>query len=64
MKSAKVTVPETEFRIWCELCCIRIAPNEERTSDNGKVYHARCYSKVVAALSDEKRSGLRSGTTG
>ncbi len=59
MKSAKATVPEAEFKIWCEKCCIRIAPNEERSVKNGKVYHARCYSRVVPAVSDEKKTSAR-----
>ncbi len=32
--------------MWCEACCIRIAPNEERTAIHGKTYHPRCYAKL------------------
>jgi hypothetical protein len=43
MKAAK----EPEFKIWCEQCYIRIAPNEERVMNTGKIYHTQCYSKLV-----------------
>ena len=50
MKAKKVvTVPTAEFRVWCEGCCIRIAPHEERTAADGKFYHPRCFSKLPAA---------------
>jgi hypothetical protein len=52
MKAAK----EPEFRIWCEQCYIRIAPNEERITNSGKIYHAQCYSKLVATGSVEKKT--------
>ena len=45
---AKVEKVVAEFRIWCERCCIRLAPNEERTVMQGKIYHPNCYSKVDA----------------
>jgi hypothetical protein len=45
---AKVEKVVAEFRIWCERCCIRLAPNEERTVIQGKTYHTNCYSKVSA----------------
>jgi hypothetical protein len=46
MKAKKVEVPTIEFRVWCEDCCIRIAPHEERTTADGKIYHPRCYSRL------------------
>lgn len=46
MKTAKVEIPVIEFKIWCEQCCIRIAPNEERTVIGSKIYHPQCYSKL------------------
>jgi hypothetical protein len=42
----KVEVASAELRVWCESCCIRIAPNEERTIVHGKTYHSHCYSKL------------------
>jgi len=60
MKAAKLVVSETEFRIWCERCCIRIAPNEERIMNSGKIYHTQCHSKLVATVSDPKKA-TRSG---
>ena len=47
---------EPEFKIWCEQCSIRIAPNEERVMNSGKIYHAQCYSKLVAAASNQKKT--------
>ena len=51
MKKAapKVEVKVAEFRVWCESCCIRIAPNEEQTAVRGKTYHLNCFSKLPAA---------------
>ena len=40
-------VKEPEFKIWCEQCYIRIAPNEERVMNHDKIYHTKCYSKLV-----------------
>jgi hypothetical protein len=37
-----------EFRVWCEYCCIRIAPNEERIAARGKSYHSGCHLKLLA----------------
>lgn len=46
MKAAKVDSTVVEFRVWCESCCVRVAPNEERTVVRGKTYHPNCYSKL------------------
>jgi len=46
MKAAKVESTSAELKVWCESCCIRIAPNEQRTVVRGKTYHAHCYSKL------------------
>jgi len=46
MKAAKVEQPSAEFRVWCDRCCVRVAPNEERTVVSGKTYHPHCYSKM------------------
>jgi hypothetical protein len=46
MKPAKAPIGGTELRVWCESCCIRIAPNEERTVIRGKVYHPHCSQKL------------------
>jgi hypothetical protein len=35
-----------ELKVWCESCCIRVAPNEERIVVRGKTYHSHCYSKL------------------
>jgi hypothetical protein len=42
----KVENVNTEIRVWCESCCIRIAPSEQRTTVRGKTYHSHCYSKL------------------
>ena len=46
MKAAKVEVSKQDFRIWCESCCLRIAPLEERKVVKDKAYHPNCYSKL------------------
>jgi hypothetical protein len=45
MKVAKFD-KQAEFRVWCESCCVRVAPNEEREVVRGKTYHPNCYSKL------------------
>ena len=49
MKAKKIEGPTAEFRVWCEGCCIRIAPHEERTTTGSKSYHPRCYSRLPPA---------------
>jgi hypothetical protein len=47
MKAPKAeNTPPAELKVWCESCCLRVAPNEERTAVHGKTYHSRCYSKL------------------
>jgi hypothetical protein len=46
MKVAKTENASSELKVWCESCCIRVAPNEERTVVRGKTYHAQCYEKL------------------
>jgi hypothetical protein len=46
-KPSKVEKSEAEFRVWCESCCIRVAPNEEKAVVEGKSYHPGCYSKLM-----------------
>jgi len=46
MKAAKIESPSVDIRVWCESCCIRIAPNEQRTVNRGKTYHPHCFSKL------------------
>jgi hypothetical protein len=48
MKTAKVESTVTDLKVWCEVCCIRIAPSEERTVIKGKIYHSNCYTKQTA----------------
>jgi hypothetical protein len=54
MKIEKADVKPTEFRLWCDCCSIRIAPNEEQVAVDGKIYHQRCYSKTFPAVSKAK----------
>jgi hypothetical protein len=35
-----------EFRVWCDACYIRIAPNEAKTVVHGKAYHPHCHVKI------------------
>jgi hypothetical protein len=46
MKINKANVKVEEFRVWCDTCSIRIAPNEEQIAVAGKTYHQRCYPKT------------------
>jgi hypothetical protein len=47
MKTAKmIEIPKPDFKVWCESCCLRIAPVEDRRVVVDKVYHERCYSKL------------------
>ena len=48
-KMERAEVENCDFKVWCEHCSIRIAPNEERIASDGKIYHQRCYSKHRAA---------------
>ena len=54
MKIEKADVKPAEFRVWCDCCSIRIAPNEEQIAVDGKIYHQRCYSKTISAVSKAK----------
>ena len=54
MKIEKADVKPAEFRVWCDCCSIRIAPNEEQIAVDGKIYHRRCYSKTFSAVSKVK----------
>ena len=48
-KIEKPVVPaikDAEFKVWCEHCSIRIAPNEEQIVFRAKTYHERCYLKL------------------
>jgi len=44
----KPETAKTDFRVWCEHCSIRVAPNEEQTVVDGKTYHPQCYPKAAA----------------
>jgi hypothetical protein len=46
MKVPKVENRKTEPKVWCEICRIRVAPNEKRIVVQGKTYHMHCYSKL------------------
>ena len=47
LKTAKVDNTKDEFKVWCGICHIRLAPNEERALVRGKTYHPRCYTKYL-----------------
>jgi len=49
-------IKQPEFKVWCEQCYIRIAPNEERVTNRSKTYHIGCYSKLIANGSIEKKA--------
>jgi len=54
MKVEKAEIVNQDFRVWCEHCCIRIAPYEERTAVHDKIYHLRCYSKLFSTAPKPK----------
>jgi hypothetical protein len=54
MKVAKVETAKAEFRIWCDRCNIRVAPNEERTVVRGKTYHPGCATKTPLFVAETK----------
>ena len=64
MKAKTLDVPSAEFRIWCEACRIRIAPQEERTIAGGKIYHPHCYSKLPSANGGSKTASQALTNTG
>jgi hypothetical protein len=47
LKTAKVDNPKVEFKVWCGICHIRLASNEERALVRGKTYHPRCYTRYL-----------------
>src|SRR5262249_52829168 len=48
MKVPKAENTTAELKVWCESCCLRVAPNEERTVVRGKTYHSRCSPNSTA----------------
>jgi len=61
MKVEKAEGKTGDFRVWCEHCSIRIAPNEEQIVVDAKPYHQRCYTKHVSAVSQGKDNIFSSG---
>ena len=59
MKADKLTVKVAEFRVWCDSCSIRIAPNEERVAVKSKTYHQRCYAKTNGSQEAHNRGRER-----
>ena len=56
MKIDNAEKKNTDFRVWCEYCSIRIAPHEEKIAVDDKTYHHRCYSKRAVPVSEAKAS--------
>jgi len=59
MKIDKAEVKAAEFRVWCDFCSIRIAPNEEQIAVEGKTYHQRCYPKTKSSQAVNIRGRAR-----
>ena len=59
MKIKEADGKPAEFRVWCDGCSIRIAPNEDQIAVDGKIYHQRCYSKTFSAVSKAKTKSSR-----
>ena len=57
--AVKTDVKAAEFRVWCDFCSIRIAPNEEQIAVEGKTYHQRCYPKTKPAQAVNIRGRAR-----
>ncbi len=57
--NAKVKLLNTDVKVWCASCCIRIAPHEERAILKGQTYHTHCYSKLQFTNSNRKSPGPR-----
>jgi hypothetical protein len=55
MKQSKPEPQNTDLRVWCEYCSIRIAPHEEKTVVAQKAYHVRCYSKQLSLVATAKK---------
>jgi hypothetical protein len=53
-KVKKVEMANIDFRVWCDHCCIRIAPHEDRTAVGTKAYHPGCYSKLMSSTANVK----------
>ena len=56
MRAAKAGKRAPQLKVWCESCCIRVAPNEEHTVVRGKTYHRHCYSKISTKPSGRSKS--------
>lgn len=41
--------------VWCSACYIRIAPYDRRFATNGKLYHDRCYAKLLRLQKQTKK---------
>ena len=54
MKTDKTAVTAPDHRVWCEVCSIRIAPNEEQVEKDSKTYHQRCYAKLKPSKAKAK----------
>ena len=59
-KMDSTAVENCDFKVWCEYCSIRIAPNEERITSDGKIYHQHCYAKYRAAAARVRVASSRS----
>ena len=45
-QKAKTVISYLSQPVWCQHCCIRIAPYDLRTVFHGKPYHRDCYAKI------------------
>ncbi len=43
---AKTAAPSISQPVWCQRCCIRIAPYDLRTVYQGRDYHRDCFVKL------------------
>src|SRR3989344_128500 len=45
----------SEKPVWCEKCCLRIAPYDLRTVSHGKDYHRDCYARMTRSEEPDER---------
>jgi hypothetical protein len=59
MKNSLRTVKQKSVNaVWCDRCCVRIAPYEQKREMDGKMYHEDCYFKSFANRDSESKSDV------
>jgi hypothetical protein len=53
---AKAAAPSITQPLWCNRCCIRIAPYDMRSVYQGKDYHRECFIKLSHETSKGRKN--------